>query len=391
MTRLPVAIALLIVAAVALTTSAQGQCPNIPSQGAGFAQGANVTVYIDTSSAGFNQADASAINVILNNWNKVLAVTLNTVYSTTGVPATAGTMTSPIWKVSIGTQTAGYTALTSQTTVTGQTGSSTVTTVFQPSFVSTGSAADVSNLMGHEIVHPFWEGECVPTAAVTCAGVAANQTNNTVVKPSSCDLAAIKANYTLPAPTGTNTGGGSGTNPGGGVSCPGAPENDTCNCDGTNWVCACTGSPYTCADGSESECDGGQWSCPTVTTSQCDGAAPCQGAVCVGTNQWDTSGCPTSCSDVCDPSCSNYNPSDPSCGGGGTPPGGGDPGPGGGDPGPGDPGGGCDYPDDYCDDGSDDSTYYAVLRDLVPVGTIVLATALPLIGLRKRKRDEDSQ
>lgn len=192
-------------------------------------------------------------------------------------------------------------------------------------------------------------------------------------------------------PTGGGPGGpGGGLGPGSG-GCSGTPENDTCSCSGTTWFCECTGSPYTCSDGSESECDGGQWSCPTVTTSQCDGSAPCQGAVCVGPNQWDTSGCSTSCSDVCDPSCSNYNPSDPSCGSGGTPPGGGDPGPGGGDPGPGDPGSGCDYPDDYCDDGSGDGTYYAMLRDFAPVGGIVLATALPLIGFRKRKRDEDSK
>lgn len=215
-----------------------------------------------------------------------------------------------------------------------------------------------------------------------------------------CDQNAQNSNEAAGKSAGPTAGGGTGGGPGSGLgpgsgTCAGTPDNDTCVCSPTTGVyeCSCQGSPIECSDGTAAECIGGNWDCGTVTTSQCDGSAPCQGAVCVGPNQWDTSGCSTSCTDICDPSCSSvYNPSDPSCSGGGSPgdPGGGNPGdPGGGNPG--DPGSGdCTYPDDYCDDGSGDGGYYGLLRDLIPVGGVVLATALPLIGFRKRKRDEDS-
>ncbi len=208
------------------------------------------------------------------------------------------------------------------------------------------------------------------------------------------------------------------------ASCPGTAPNESCFCDSSSgqYECSCDGSSYTCSDGSSSVCVDNSWQCSSVTTAQCDGPSPCDGAVCVGDdtwdtsqctsvttaqcdgdppcsgatcsadNTWDTSGCNTGCTDECDPSCSNYNPSE--CGGSDPgDPGGGSPGdPGGGGPGdPGDPGGGdCTYPDDYCDDGGGDDGYYALLRDLVPVGGIALATALPLFGLKKRKRDEDT-
>ncbi len=127
-----------------------------------------------------------------------------------------------------------------------------------------------------------------------------------------CDSNAIKTPGLNGVSAGTALGGGSdsGGDPSQDPSCVGGPINDSCFCDQTtgSWNCSCQGASYQCPDGSESMCDNGNLVCPTVTTYQCDGTPPCDGASCVGDNTWDTSSCSTSCTDVCDPSCSNYDP-----------------------------------------------------------------------------------
>jgi hypothetical protein len=196
----------------ASSTLVYAQCPTIPSQGAGFATGASVTVYIDTSSTGFSGPNAIAIQQILTNWTGTLGVTLKAVLSPNGVPAnTTGTTANPTWGITTGTVSSGYDAKTSYSYQTPTYQTYSATTNFANNWVATANPTNVEDLMGHEIVHTFWEGECVATATVSCAGVAANQTNNTIVTPSQCDLLAQKNNYGQPAPA-TSTSGGSGGN-----------------------------------------------------------------------------------------------------------------------------------------------------------------------------------
>jgi hypothetical protein len=98
--------------------------------------------------------------------------------------------------------------------------------------------------------------------------------------------------------------------------CAGDPPNESCSCEVGSWQCDCQGTGYTCDDGSSAVCYNSSWTCGTVTTSQCIGDPPDCGADSVAqcvSDSWQCVAAGGSCTDVCDPNCPDYDPSQ--CGG----------------------------------------------------------------------------
>ncbi len=304
-----------------MAQQARAQCPTIPDNSAlakdskpfGWAPGTKINVYIDTSK--LSSTAVSGVTTAINNWSSALTaynITV-TISNVNGLPANP---TGNYMLVGTGNSN-GFDALTSSNFNTTSRGVNNAQTFFDPTWVAGATQTQITDLMAHEFSHTFWEGDCTSSS---CAGTSVSyQNGNTLDGPSQCDKTAIqnteKANYNS-----SGSGGGGGSGQGGGeASCSGPPPNDTCSCDSTtgNYICDCDGVAPTCSDGTSAVCFNSSWTCGTVTTSSCVGSPPTcpdgSDAVCDSDN-WT---CPSNdCTDPCNPSCSDYDPTDPSCGGG---------------------------------------------------------------------------
>jgi protein-disulfide isomerase len=288
------------------------QCPSnitIPPSGFGFAPGAHVTVYADTSDPAI-AAEYSNIATGIYSWNTVNAVTYSIYPGLSGYSASTDPQ-NPTWAIKTDPNP------TATNNGGAQTGPSNgLSGVIQDGLTRINQSAvnsgNVQNLMVHETTHPNWNWECQSTTAGACNAVASNTNGNTQSAPTACDISATRSNtYKGPSSSISQSDDGTPTTCSDNAPCPGA------SCDNGLWnTTSCQAVPSTqCYDDppcTNAQCVGTNiWdtsSCGSVSTAQCDDASPCDGAVCVSDNTWDTSQCTDSdCPDVCDTDCSDYD------------------------------------------------------------------------------------
>jgi hypothetical protein len=250
--------------------------------------GSKINVYIDTSpTQGFSSTDVTAIENAFTGWQTASGTVTFTFTPVNGLPQNP---TGSYWTVSVGNANGWDANTTWKSNSNGNVTSA--STTFQS---ASATAAQITDLMTHEIAHPMGLGDENESA---CDGVSVTYegadtgNGNDLSTPSTCDKTAFKA---LSCAGGTakcsaNNGGSSG----GGQApdkCSGSQPNGTCECISGTWECDCSGSAPTCDDGTEAVCYDSDWTCGTVTTTQCVGEAPtcpeCYVAVCASDNDWE--------------------------------------------------------------------------------------------------------
>lgn len=382
-----------------------------------LAAGSKWTVQITNTN--FTSAQINEMGAALQAWNSTFSsqgITVS-IGAVNGATVSSGGLTGNYIEIENSTATTGSNGVTYQALV-SWTQSSSSGNISYPTINVNPSAGVLSAslftaLMVHEIGHLMGIGDCTSASCAQSAstnGTVSYEAQPYAQAPTSCDQNTIKAVFNMiknnqNPPTSGGSGGGSNAGAGDGAGCEGDPENATCTCDlaTDQWDdCECYGPTPNCSDGTAAVCVDGGFTCGAgiVTIYQCTGAAPnCpsgQVVDCVGTT-WQCQAAPTSCTDECDPACSNYDPSASSCNGSGCTDecdpdcsnydpsacvGGGDPSSGGSC----DPDECCD--DQYCDDNVVGINHTVASRTVIPLGLAVLVAGIPAVSSLRRRRKQ---